>query len=126
MAAAAQNGTWKPPYVLKDQDITKTVQAPAPQSLQSESIASLKRVLNRTATRGNAKSARVSGDVVGVAALATYVRGGDNKTVSWFVGSAGELAFAIAIEGPYSASSVAAAFLRGIPAKARTGTGTGG
>jgi hypothetical protein len=113
VAAAAQNGTWKPPYVLKDQDITKTVQAPAPQSLQSESIASLKRVLNRTATRGNAKSARVSGDVVGVAALATYVRGGDNKTVSWFVGSAGDRAFAIAVEGRVNTAKLAAKFLTG-------------
>jgi cell division protein FtsI/penicillin-binding protein 2 len=113
VAGAAQNGTWKPPYVLKGQDITKTVQAPAPQSLPAESVASLKRVLKRTATHGNARSARVSGDVAGVAALATYVRGGDNKTISWFVGSDNDRAFAIAVEGTVNTAKLAARFLTG-------------
>ncbi|WP_433464393.1 penicillin-binding transpeptidase domain-containing protein [Spirillospora sp. CA-128828] len=108
VAAAAQNGTWKPPYVLKD--INKTVQAPPPQNLQPESISNLKKVLSRTASRGNARGARVSGDVVGVAALATYAEG---KTVSWFVGSSGDRAFAIAVEGPVNTPQIAAKFLGG-------------
>ncbi|WP_433474399.1 penicillin-binding transpeptidase domain-containing protein [Spirillospora sp. CA-142024] len=108
VAAAAQNGTWKPPYVLKD--INTTVQAPPPQNLQPESISNLKKVLSRTASRGNARGARVSGDVVGVAALATYAEG---KTVSWFVGSSGDRAFAIAVEGPVNTPQIAAKFLGG-------------
>ena len=108
VAAAAQNGTWKPPYVLRD--ITKTVQAPPAQNLKPEAIASLRRVLTRTATYGNAHGARVSGDVVGVAALAT---GGNGKTVSWFVGSSGDRAFAIAVEGTVSTPRLAARFLTG-------------
>lgn len=111
VAAAAQNGTWKPPYVLKD--IQGNVQAPAPQNLQPESIASLKKVLSRTASRGNARGARVSGDVVGVAALATYTEGGREKTVSWFVGSSGDRAFAIAVEGAVNTPAIAARFLGG-------------
>ncbi|MGP4026600.1 penicillin-binding transpeptidase domain-containing protein [Actinomadura sp. 3N407] len=111
VAAAAQNGTWKPPYVLKD--IPKTVQAPPPQNLRPESIASLKKVLGRTASHGNARGARVSGDVVGVAALAAYRDGDNNRTVSWFVGSSGDRAFAIAVEGRVNTTEIAARFLRG-------------
>ncbi|TDE36076.1 penicillin-binding transpeptidase domain-containing protein [Actinomadura sp. 6K520] len=111
VAAAAQNGTWKPPYVLKD--IPKTIQAPPPQNLKSESIVSLKKVLGRTASHGNARGARVSGDLVGVAALAEYRDGSRNKSVSWFVGSVGDRAFAIAVEGRVNTSKLAADFLRG-------------
>ncbi|MEO3822226.1 penicillin-binding transpeptidase domain-containing protein [Actinomadura sp. B10D3] len=111
VAAAAQNGTWKPPYVLKD--ISGTVQAPPPQNLKPESIASLKKVLTRNATRGNARGARVSGDVVGVAAVAAYKEGGREKTVSWFVGSSGDRAFAIAVEGTVNTPAIAARFLGG-------------
>lgn len=111
VAAAAQNGTWKPPYVLKD--IPKTVQAPPPQNLQPESISSLKKTLSLTASRGNARGARVSGDVVGVAALTTYKDGAREKTVSWFVGSVGDRAFAIAVEGRVSTPEIAAKFLTG-------------
>ncbi|MFI0484857.1 penicillin-binding transpeptidase domain-containing protein [Actinomadura sp. 9N215] len=113
VAAAAQNGTWKPPYVLWD--IPKTVQAPPPQNLQPQAIASLKRVLGRNVKLGNARGARVSGDVVGVAALATYQEGGRTRTVSWFVGSSGDRAFAIAVEGRVNTPDLAAKFLSGTP-----------
>ncbi len=118
VAGAAQSGTWRPPYVLKD--IPQSVQPPQAQSLQPEPIASLKKVLGQTATRGNAKPARVSGDVVGVAALTTYQEGGRTKTVSWFVGSAGDRAFALAVEGRVPTAQIAALFLRGAPRTART------
>ncbi|MFD0537729.1 penicillin-binding transpeptidase domain-containing protein [Actinomadura luteofluorescens] len=111
VAAAAYSGTWRPPYVLKDP--STTAQAPAAQSLPPESISNLKKVLSRTASRGNAKGARVSGDVVGVAALTTYNEGGRPKTVSWFVGSSGDRAFAIAVEGVINTPALAAKFLGG-------------
>ncbi|MEU8121041.1 penicillin-binding transpeptidase domain-containing protein [Spirillospora sp. NPDC049024] len=111
VAAAAYTGTWKPPYVFKDP--STTAQAPQAQSPPSESISNLKRVLNRTASRGNARGARVSGDVVGVAALATYNEGGRPKTVSWFIGSSGDRAFAIAVEGEVNTPKLAAKFLGG-------------
>lgn len=111
VAAAAQNGTWKPPYVIKD--IEKTVQAPPPQYLPPESVASLKQVLGRSASHGNARGARVSRDVAGVAALTTYKDGDRTKTVSWFVGAAFDRAFAIAVEGRANTAAIAATFLRG-------------
>ncbi|MEU8305358.1 penicillin-binding transpeptidase domain-containing protein [Actinomadura sp. NPDC048955] len=111
VAAAAYSGTWRPPYVLKDP--STTAQAPPAQSLPPESISNLKKVLSRTASRGNASGARVSGDVVGVAALTTYNEGGRPKTVSWFVGSSGDRAFAIAVEGVINTPALAAKFLGG-------------
>ncbi|WP_121433809.1 penicillin-binding transpeptidase domain-containing protein [Actinomadura pelletieri] len=111
VAAAAQIGTWKPPYVLKD--ISNTVQAPPPQNLPPPSIADLKTVLGRTAKHGNARGARVNGEVVGVAAPVTYKDGDRAKTISWFVGSSGDRAFAIAVEGLVYTPEIAATFLRG-------------
>ncbi|TDB85059.1 NTF2 domain-containing protein transpeptidase [Actinomadura sp. KC216] len=111
VAAAAQNGTWKPPYVLSD--VPKPVQPPPPQNLRPESIANLKKLLGRNAKVGNAREARVSGDVVGVAALATYQQDGVTKTVSWFVGSYSDRAFAIAVEGRVNTPQLAARFLTG-------------
>ncbi|TDD79476.1 NTF2 domain-containing protein transpeptidase [Actinomadura rubrisoli] len=118
VAAAAQVGTWKAPYVLKG--VTNAAEVPPAQNLQPESISSLKKLLNRAAATGFAQPARISGDVVGVAALPTYTSGGQTKTISWFVGSKGDLAFAIAIEDRVSAARIAAKFLRA-PAPARTG-----
>ncbi|MBB6397554.1 cell division protein FtsI/penicillin-binding protein 2 [Actinomadura coerulea] len=111
VAAAAYSGTWRPPYVLKDP--STTAQAPQAQSPPSESISNLKRTLSRTASRGNARGARVSGDVGGVAALTTYNEGGRSKTVSWFVGYSGDRAFAIAVEGVVNTPALAAKFLGG-------------
>ncbi|RFS86482.1 NTF2 domain-containing protein transpeptidase [Actinomadura spongiicola] len=111
VAAAAQNGTWKPPYVLKG--ISKPGQTPPPQSLPPEPVADLKQVLTRTAKHGNARGARVTGDTVGVAAPVTYKDGDRTRTISWFVGSSGDRAFAIAVEGLVYTPEIAATFLRG-------------
>ncbi|WP_067454030.1 penicillin-binding transpeptidase domain-containing protein [Actinomadura macra] len=116
VAAAAQNGTWKAPYVLKD--LSKAGQVP-PTNLQPESISSLKKVLSRSIRTGLATPARVSGDVVGVAALPAVNEGGQTREISWFVGSRGDLAFAVALEGHVSAARVAATFLRGVPSGTR-------
>ena len=46
----------------------------------------------------------------GVTAVVPY---GSGKTVSWFVGFRGNIAFALAVEGKVNAAKVAAKFLRG-------------
>jgi hypothetical protein len=48
-----------------------------------------------------------------VTSLVTYTTGGRKKVVSWFVGSRGDVAFAIAVEGRVSAATVARLFMRG-------------
>ncbi|WP_242903310.1 penicillin-binding transpeptidase domain-containing protein [Actinomadura terrae] len=116
VAAAAQNGTWKAPYVLKD--LSKADQIP-PTNLQSEAISSLKKLLSSSVRTGLAAPARVSGDVVGVAALPTITENGRQKEISWFVGSRGDLAVAIAIEGHVSAANRAAKFFTAPAGRAR-------
>ncbi|MFB4297734.1 penicillin-binding transpeptidase domain-containing protein [Actinomadura sp. NTSP31] len=117
VAGTAQTGTWRSPYVLKDP--AKPADIP-PQNPQSEAIADLRNVLTRTVSKGVAQDAHVTSEVNGTAAYAQYTEGGRNKTVSWFVGARGDLAFAIAIEGPVSASKVAARFLRSTPTSGKT------
>jgi cell division protein FtsI/penicillin-binding protein 2 len=123
VAGAARTGTWRSPYLLTNP--AKAADIPA-QILPADPVANLSTVLGRTVAKGVAQAAHVTNEINGTAATAQYTEGGRQKTVSWFVGSSGELAIAIAIEGPVSASKVAATFLRGIPTKARTGTGTAG
>jgi len=115
VAAAAQNGTWKPPYVLKD--LTNPAEVPQAQNLQPESIASLKRLMARTIKSPMAEPAAVTGGVVGIATPVSYTEGGRSKTVSWFVGSHNDLAFAVAVEGLVPVAKVVQKFLRpGSPA----------
>ncbi len=111
VAAAAYSGTWRPPYVMKNP--STTAQAPPTVSPPGETISNLKRVLKRSATHGSAHGARVVGDLGGVADLTTYNEGGRPKTVTWFVGSSRDRAFAIAVEGPVNTPSIAAKFLGG-------------
>lgn len=116
VAAAAQNGTWKPPYVL--QDLTNPAEQPPAQNLQPESISNLKQMLRRTVTAGVAGEVNGRGDIAGMTDQVTYQEGGRSKTVSWFVGSRGDLAFAVAVEGPASAAQIAARFLSTSPTTA--------
>ncbi|MFD0685260.1 penicillin-binding transpeptidase domain-containing protein [Actinomadura fibrosa] len=122
LAAAAQSGTWRPPYVLSG--LTNPAETPQAQTLQPAAINGLKGLLSRAIKTGAARAAYVYGDAVGTTASPTWTEGGQTRTVSWFVGSRGDLAFAIAIEGHASAADVAAKFLRGTPAKT-TGTTAG-
>ncbi|MEV5831335.1 penicillin-binding transpeptidase domain-containing protein [Spirillospora sp. NPDC052242] len=110
VAAAAQAGTWRPPYVFKGKDVPNVEQRAPAQNLPSESIANLKEVLENSARNGTAKAAHVDREVAGVTSFNTYNEGGSSKNVSWFVGSNGDLAVAIAIEGQVDAAQVAATF----------------
>jgi hypothetical protein len=40
---------------------------------------------------------------------------GSGKTVSWFVGYRGNVAFALAVEGKVNAAALAAKFLKAVP-----------
>jgi cell division protein FtsI/penicillin-binding protein 2 len=108
-AGTVETGTWKPPTLLK---APRAAQPIVPQSLDSDSIGALQPLMRSSVKSGAAHGANLSGvPVSGVTATVTY---GSGKTVSWFVGFRGYMAFALAVEGKVSASSVAAKFLRGI------------
>lgn len=106
-AATVESGTWKPPSLLKDPAAPQPVQ---PRTLDSDSISALQPLLRLSVKSGAAKDANLSGTPVsGVVATVPY---GSGKTVSWFVGFRGNVAFALAIEGKADAATIAAKFLR--------------
>jgi cell division protein FtsI/penicillin-binding protein 2 len=108
--ATVENGTWKPPSLIK---LPQTPQQIPPKPLDSDSISTLQPLLRESVTSGAARSANLSGNKVsGVVAQVPYGKG---KTVSWFVGFRGNVAFALAIEGKVNAAQVAAKFLKAVP-----------
>ncbi|GAA0337244.1 penicillin-binding transpeptidase domain-containing protein [Actinoallomurus spadix] len=107
VAGAVLTGTWRPPQLLKDSPQRMQAQ---PLSGSADSINQLQALMSRSVTSGAAKKAKVSGrPVSGVTATVPY---GNGKVVSWFVGYRQDVAFAIAVEGKWSAATLAAAFLR--------------
>ncbi|MEW2357836.1 penicillin-binding transpeptidase domain-containing protein [Spirillospora sp. NPDC029432] len=114
VAGASETGTWFPPYLLNEpRDLQQGVAA---QPLNPMSTSQMKLLMRRSVHSGtaNAANVNVNGTVSGVTDIVE--QGG--KTVSWFVGSRGDLAFAIAVEGRVNAAEVAAGFLTGTPAGA--------
>jgi cell division protein FtsI/penicillin-binding protein 2 len=110
VAGAADSGTWRPPALVNDPPVPQTLQ---PQSLDIEPLAGVRTLMQRSVYSGTAKGASVRGTtpVFGVAATVNYAEGGRPKTVSWFVGFRGDLAFAIAVEGAVQAPLLAKRFL---------------
>jgi cell division protein FtsI/penicillin-binding protein 2 len=109
-AATVESGTWKAPSLIENPLTPQPIQ---PHSLDSESISALQPLLRESVTSGSARSANLSGNKVsGVVAQVPYGKG---KTVSWFVGFSGNVAFALAVEGKVNAAAVAARFLRAVP-----------
>ena len=87
-----------------------TLGLPPVKGLQGRSLQPL---LRESVTSGAARSANLAGNKVsGVVAQVPY---GSGKTVSWFVGFRGNVAFALAVEGKVNAAAVAARFLRNVP-----------
>lgn len=108
-AATVESGTWRPPSLLKDPEQPQPIQ---PRSLDTDSISALQPLLRASVKSGAARSANLPGaPVSGVMAVVPY---GSGKTVSWFVGFRGNVAFAVAAEGRVNAAAVAAKFLRGV------------
>ncbi len=108
-AATVESGTWKPPSLIKDPATPQSIQ---PRSLDSDSISALLPMLRASVKSGPARAANLPGSPVsGVMAVVPY---GSGKTVTWFVGFRGNVAFALAIEGKVNAAEVAAKFLRAV------------
>ncbi|WP_433328691.1 penicillin-binding transpeptidase domain-containing protein [Spirillospora sp. CA-294931] len=109
VAGAAATGTWRPPYLLNDPRSPLSPAQPLPGPVASE----LTKLMRRSVTIGTANGANVktTSPVHGVMAVAD--QGTPGKTVSWFVGYRGDIAFAIAVEGRVNAAKLAARFLTG-------------
>ncbi|WP_344590566.1 penicillin-binding transpeptidase domain-containing protein [Actinomadura vinacea] len=115
VAGAVESGTWRPPYLLND---PRDPQQVAAQPLNPVATSGWKQLMRRSVFQGTAKDANVvaSGAVVrGVTAVADQ----NGKPISWFVGSRGDMSFAIAVEGKVNAAKLVPIFLTGSPAGAR-------
>ncbi|GAA3946443.1 penicillin-binding transpeptidase domain-containing protein [Actinomadura viridis] len=112
VAGAVETGTWRPPYLLNDPRDPQ--QGVAAQPLNPVPTSDMKKLMRRSVFQGTAREAnvRTGANVSGVVAVAD--QGG--KPVSWFVGSRGDLAFAIAVEGRANTAKLAAGFITGTPA----------
>jgi cell division protein FtsI/penicillin-binding protein 2 len=106
VAGAVYTGTWRPPYLLNDPRDTQGLTA---QPLNPVATSDMKKLMRRSVFSGTANDANVNSTVSGV--VDTVQQGG--KTISWFVGTRGDLAFAIAVEGKVNAAKLAAGFLTG-------------
>jgi cell division protein FtsI/penicillin-binding protein 2 len=111
VAGAVDSGTWRPPQLLNSPEPTQQI---APQPLDGGSVQSLNNLMRQSVQHGAARDANVRGTPVrGVTAVVSYDQGGHKKVVSWFVGSRGDLAFALAVEGKVPVAKVAKLFMSG-------------
>nr|BFE33575.1 penicillin-binding transpeptidase domain-containing protein [Actinomadura rugatobispora] len=112
VAGVVESGTWRPPYLLND---PRDPQQVAAQPLSPVATSDLKLLMRRSVFAGAARDAEVgTGAVVrGVAATADQ----NGKPISWFVGSRGDMSFAIAVEGKVNAAKLVPIFLTGAPAR---------
>ncbi|WP_245974465.1 penicillin-binding transpeptidase domain-containing protein [Thermomonospora umbrina] len=109
-AGAVNTGLWRPPLLLRSPQDRQTVSA---QPLAPFAVSDLKTMMQRAVHSGVVKAAKLPGTVpvYGVADTVTYTEGGKTRTVSWFAGFRGDIAFAIAVEGTVPAATIAARFL---------------
>jgi hypothetical protein len=110
LAAAAQNGTWRPPRLMSERAVTRLegIGGPKPKRL-SDPLAVLLRTLITPVGRS-------TGLPTGVSARSGTAPAPSGTDHAWFIGYRGDLAFAVFIEhgGPDSATATAARFLRAL------------
>ncbi|MFI0447949.1 penicillin-binding transpeptidase domain-containing protein [Actinomadura sp. 6N118] len=105
-ASAGSNGAWRPAFMLTNPRDTQT--GVTGQLLAAAAAQELESMLRSSVTRGTAKAANIGPNAVsGITATVTT----NGKTVSWFVGSRADYAFAIAVEGKVNAAALVQRFL---------------
>jgi cell division protein FtsI/penicillin-binding protein 2 len=110
VAAAAADGTWRPPALLPD--IPAGRAHPLPKGVAPK----LRDMMGLVVTEGTGTAANVGGPVGGKTGTAEF--GSGNDTHAWFVGFRGNLAFSVFVQaggvGGQVAAPIAARFLRAL------------
>ncbi|GLW06509.1 penicillin-binding protein [Microtetraspora sp. NBRC 13810] len=113
VAAAAADGTWRPPTL-----VTSLQQRAKPRKLPENVVGPLRSMMAAVVTKGTARSAGLPAGTSGKTGTAEYGSGSDLDTHAWFIGFRGDLAFAVVVEGGGGggavAAPVAARFLRAL------------
>ncbi|MEU8269851.1 penicillin-binding transpeptidase domain-containing protein [Sphaerisporangium sp. NPDC049002] len=114
VAAAVQNGTWRPPRLMSEDAVGRleTDGRPKPRKLPPQVLGPLRAMMTAVVPDGTAAP---SGLPEGVSGKAGTARASSGEDHAWFVGYRGDLAFAVLVEhggtGPDAAAPIAARFL---------------
>jgi hypothetical protein len=115
VAAAIDDGTWRPPQLVTS---PAPKQAAQPHALDPAILNALRPMMRAVVTSGTAAGVGFPAGVYGKTGTAEYGTGANPPSHGWFIGYRGDLAFAVLVEGggtgADSAGPVANAFLRGV------------
>jgi len=115
MAAAVENGTWRPPQLVLSPAPAQTAH---PQALSPTVLATLRPMMRAVVTVGTAAHVGFPAGVFGKTGTAEFGSGANPPSHAWFVGYRGDLAFAVLVEGggvgADASAPIANAFLRNL------------
>jgi hypothetical protein len=113
VAAAIDNGTWRPPQLVINPAPQQSAQ---PRKLSSGILGTLRPMMRAVVTKGTAAGVGFQPGVYGKTGTAEYGSGANPPTHAWFIGYRGDLAFAVLVEGggvgADASAPIANAFLR--------------
>jgi Penicillin binding protein transpeptidase domain/NTF2-like N-terminal transpeptidase domain len=113
VAAAIEDGTWRPPLLVTNPVPKQTTR---PHKLSATILATLRPMMRAVVTSGTAAGVGFPPGVYGKTGTAQY--GNGKHSHGWFIGYRGDLAFAVLVEGggygANSAGPVVNAFLRNV------------
>jgi hypothetical protein len=113
VAAAIDDGTWRPPLLVTSPAPRQTARA---RPLGPAILATLRPMMRAVVTSGTAAGVGFPPGVYGKTGTAEYGNGPNPPSHGWFIGYRGDLAFAVLVEGggtgADSAGPIADAFLR--------------
>jgi hypothetical protein len=113
VAAAIEDGTWRPPQLVIS---PATRQAAGPHALSPPILDTLRPIMRAVVTSGTAANVGFPPGVYGKTGTAEYGGGPTPPSHAWFIGYRADLAFAVLVEGgglgASNAGPIANAFLR--------------
>ncbi|MBO0809943.1 MAG: hypothetical protein J2P32_16730, partial [Actinobacteria bacterium] len=112
VAAAVDNGTWRPPQLV----ISPARKQASPHPISGQILGALRPMMRAVVTVGTAAHVGFPPGVYGKTGTAEYGSGSNPPSHAWFIGYQGDVAFAVLVEGggvgADKAGPVANAFLR--------------
>lgn len=112
VAAAVEDGTWRPPLLVTS---PAPKQSARPHAISATILNTLRPMMRAVVTSGTASGVGFGPGVYGKTGTAEYLDGSKLKSHGWFIGYRGDLAFAVLVEGggfgATSAGPIANSFL---------------
>jgi hypothetical protein len=115
LAAAIDNGTWRPPQLVTS---PAPQQATQPRAIPAAILNTLRPMMQAVVTTGTAAGVGFPPGVFGKTGTAEFGTGANPPTHAWFIGYRGDLAIAVLVEGGGTGADasgpIANAFLRSV------------